>query len=85
MCLGRAVLGLWTLYIAFIVMFFLSTLRAVLIRPNKEAPIEGVEDVLKRNKPIHILHDEYWEAAYHQSNIIAKCYDTVEPGIAGII
>ena len=56
MCTGKVIIGLWSLYALFLVLFYLSVFRSHLIAPEREDPINTSQDVLARGQPIHMLH-----------------------------
>ena len=51
---GRFLLWLWILFCNFMVFFYQCNLRASLIAVSYEKPINTIEDVLERNKPMWV-------------------------------
>ncbi len=57
---GKLLAFLWTVLASFLVMFYLSNLRAHMIAVNAESPIDSPEDVLANDKRVFMPRDIYF-------------------------
>ena len=66
---GNGVLLLWTVMASFITMAFLSNIRATLLKPAYEPPIDSTEDIFKQGKiPIINFEGSFWSRYLKTSN-----------------
>ena len=86
MGVGKLLVGLWSLYSLFIVMIYCSLIRAALISPPREPPINNIRDVFERGQPIHILHPRIplldangkFYSSIHAQPYEKECFDTAK-------
>ena len=65
---GNGVLLLWTVMASFISMAFLSMIRATLLRPSYEPPIDSSEDIFKQDKIPTIFDTSYVDRLIHSGD-----------------
>ncbi len=45
---------MWQFFSLLLIMFYVSNLRAHLLRPSRESPIDTLEDIISNNKRVFI-------------------------------
>ena len=66
---GNGLLLVWNAMAVIITMAFLCNIRAILLKPMYEAPIDTTEDIFKQGKiPIILFEGSYWRNYFLTSN-----------------